>query len=67
MTLAFSIRIRVVVPGDTLPGIACVYGTTVEDSQGLNDMGRRTGLAAGQTLLVPVQRHGSKNGAADCR
>ncbi|WP_405535327.1 M48 family metalloprotease [Streptomyces sp. NBC_00075] len=56
-----------VVPGDTLSGLACEYGTTVEDLQELNDMGKRTDLSAGQRLLVPTREQGSGSGAADCR
>ncbi|MEU6375309.1 M48 family metalloprotease [Streptomyces sp. NPDC046909] len=66
-SLDFSFRSHAVRPGDTLTGIACQYGTTVEDLQELNDMGRRTDLTAGQTLLVPTRRQNSGNGAADCR
>ncbi|WP_326812947.1 M48 family metalloprotease [Streptomyces scopuliridis] len=57
----FPYRIHRVVHGDTLTGIACRYGTTVEALQEYNDMGRRTGLIAGQQLLVP------ESGRAGCR
>ncbi|MCL7380359.1 LysM domain-containing protein [Streptomyces sp. 35G-GA-8] len=48
-------------PGETLSEIACRYGTTVEALQEYNDMGRRTGLVAGQRLLV------RESGTARCR
>ncbi|MFF3377592.1 M48 family metalloprotease [Streptomyces sp. NPDC002680] len=54
-----------VVPGDTLSGIACEYGTTVEDLQDLNEMGKRTDLDVGQKLLVP--KRGSGIVSVDCR
>ncbi|MFD7288509.1 M48 family metalloprotease [Streptomyces sp. NPDC059863] len=57
----FPYRIHRVLPGDTLSEIACRYGTTVEALQEYNDMGRRTGLVAGQRLLV------RESGTARCR
>ncbi|MFF5303648.1 M48 family metalloprotease [Streptomyces sp. NPDC013161] len=56
-----------VVSGDTLSGIACEYGTTVKDLQELNDMGKGTALAVGQTLLIPAQGQSSGSRAASCR
>ncbi|GHE62850.1 hypothetical protein GCM10018785_34730 [Streptomyces longispororuber] len=59
-------RIHNVVPGDTLSRSGCAYGRDVADLQELNDMGQGTGLAAGQTLLLPAPRHRPDPGAADC-
>ena len=65
--LELSFGFHVVVPGDTLSGLACQYGTTVGDLQELNDMGKRTDLAVGQRLLVPTREQDSGDGAAGCR
>jgi Zn-dependent protease with chaperone function len=51
--------------GDTLTKIACRYHTTVRTLQKLNDMGSRTSLSAGQTLLVPGRPTGIVD--AGCR
>jgi hypothetical protein len=51
-------RVHAVAPGDTLSGIACRYGTTVQELQELNDMGARTDLRAGQKLWVPAPEEG---------
>ncbi|MBD0419431.1 M48 family metalloprotease [Streptomyces sp. TRM S81-3] len=55
-----------VAPGDTLSGIACRYGTTVEELQELNGMGAGTRLVAGQKLLVPAPWQGSGGRGAGC-
>ena len=44
-----------VVRGDTLIGLAQRYGTTVRAIQEANSMGRRTGIRAGQQLLIPTR------------
>ncbi|CAL9367347.1 M48 family metalloprotease [Streptomyces sp. enrichment culture] len=56
-------RVHAVVPGDTLSGIACRYGTTVAELQELNGMGTRTGLVAGQKLWIPESE---ERGSARC-
>lgn len=66
-TPSLSFHIHFVVRGDTLSAIACEYGTTVEDLQERNDMGKRTELSVGQMLLVPAKGEGSGIVAADCR
>ncbi|MFG2374871.1 M48 family metalloprotease [Streptomyces sp. NPDC048504] len=66
-TPSLYFRIHFVVRGDTLSALACEYGTTVEDLQERNDMGRRTDLTVGQMLLVPAEGKGSGIVAADCR
>ncbi|MFJ5307553.1 LysM peptidoglycan-binding domain-containing protein [Streptomyces sp. NPDC088350] len=60
-------RIHFVVAGDTLSHLACVYGTTVEDLQKLNRMGKRTDLAVGRMLWVPKEDQGSGIESTDCR
>ncbi|MFK0152018.1 M48 family metalloprotease [Streptomyces sp. NPDC090499] len=65
-TPSLHFRIHVVVPGDTLSGIACTYRISVEDLRELNDLGRGTDLAVGRMLLVPAQGQGSGNRTADC-
>ena len=44
-----------VVRGDTLIGLAQRYGTTVRAIQEANSMGRRTGIRAGQQLVIPTR------------
>lgn len=61
-----ALRLHEVLPGDTLSGIACRYGTTVKALQELNGMGARTDIAAGQRLLVPAPAKGSGPGEANC-
>jgi Zn-dependent protease with chaperone function len=60
---SFVLRLHEVAPGDTLSGIACRYGTTVGRLQALNDMGTRTAITAGETLVIPGPTPG---GTAGC-
>lgn len=59
-------RLHDVAPGDTLSGIACRYGTSVEQLQEINGMGAGTGLTAGQRLLVPASGRKAGSSGADC-
>jgi Zn-dependent protease with chaperone function len=54
----FPYTIHRVERGETLTGVACRYTTTIRELQELNDMGSRTLLNEGETLLVPIGRGG---------
>jgi murein DD-endopeptidase MepM/ murein hydrolase activator NlpD len=51
-----STRVHTVHPGETLPGLALRYGTTLWDLAAANDLARHWPLLPGQELAIPPPR-----------
>jgi murein DD-endopeptidase MepM/ murein hydrolase activator NlpD len=54
-----QIAVHVVQPGETLPGIAALYGVTVEAIQQANGLEETDGIVVGQRLIIPQSGYGT--------